>query len=394
MLGETSSIFSRAQPQRTCQCRRPQRELCDEMMLMLRLALGQQSPFAPLAHGATSVKEGVEDGLHFLTRLLLEFGDPSMGFAFIDQVASYVAEPPVAARLVPRLPLSGLAPCLQGLRIFLTSRRVIPRLRLVGLRPSLQGCSAVGARPAEEIMAITMLRQSHPTRRRRPSRWHTSLRNDSARSCRKTGSCTEGIVPQLCLKGLPPSLQGCSALGAVLDDEDELLQEIEHGSLRPSSTCSCREEVPGYVPPLYLAGLRPSLQGCSGLGAPPSEEVELNAISTSSISSSGIRLVPHLDLGGLRPSLQGCSSLGAPPSEEVSMYENSSTSRSAHRAQLWPASSVNSAWCSAHASSYQGNSTCRRRTRCRPVPQLSLVGLRVSLHGYTGLGAPPPEAVF
>merc|ERR1719375_2472445 len=152
----------------------------------------------------------------------------------------------------------------------------------------------------------------------------------------------------------------------------------------------------GLVPPLYLAGLRPSLQGCHGLGAPPSEEMCATHVSTearihciSTPSASGV--VPRLYLGGLRASLQGCSGLGAPPSEEVTAQYHTAKS------------GMYKAPCVSHQTVFSGRTprvstrhrkTPRRRPNwCRPVPQLHLAGLRVSLQGCAGLGAPPPEAV-
>merc|ERR1719199_1374512 len=123
------------------------------------------------------------------------------------------------------------------------------------------------------------------------------------------------IVPQLCLAGLPPSLQGLSAW-SVAPDEDFRSGELARLQHRKR----CMTPTPGNVPPLYLAGLRPSLQGCYGLGAPPSEE-EI-AVNDVPLIPFGPRMVPPLDLGGLRPSLQGCSGLGAPPSEEIALNDS------------------------------------------------------------------------
>lgn len=453
----THWLCSRAQPQRSLRwtlALRAQQDLCAELMLMLRLALGHQSPFTPLARGATTVKEGFHDGLdglHLLTRLLAEFGDPSMGLAFVSQVAGYVAEPVVASRLVPRLSFVGLRPSLQGiaslrfvpplslvglqpslqgiapLRIPEMEPsagqhggiRTMPQLRLMGLRPTLHGCSCLGAPPAEEAALMPKRR----SRRSRPVAQHLVSAPSMTRVTQSSSDCS---IPHLCLNGLPPSLHGCSILGAPAEEEGVYISFPSNVTPRQHPTphtpsggsAQCVSQVASLaicipipeahvatdhidlaravIPPLHLAGLRPSLHGCSGLGAPPSEQSVPNYVAMLPTGRTPSN-VPRLYLGGLRPSLQGCSGLGAPPSEEVAAHYHT-TNSGVDRGYNFS--------CSAHVSPQATSSTCpprvstcprkvlyRRRSWCKPVPQLSLAGLRVSLQGCAGLGAMPPEAV-
>jgi len=451
---------------------RTQPELCAELMLMLRLALGQQSPFTPLAHGATTVKDDVTDGLHLLTRLLAEFGDPSMGLAFVSQVAGYVAEPVLASELVPRLSFVGLRPSLQGiasLRVMpplalaglqpslqgiaplrmdpsmwqyaggaATVPRVMPQLCLIGLRPSLQGCSGLGAPPAEEVTA-TRRHQAAGSRRLLPRPVHfgsysaaASSTSAAAAASRVGGShapgsqpllrvcsCSARAVPQLCLAGLRPSLQGCSGLGAPPEEDLSFrkvlraptlhvpMAVVQEAAEQTPALCislalepsPVRPQAHGTVPPLYLAGLRPSLQGCAGLGAPPSEEMGVNCDATpaqwvvkyAATASTTPGVVPRLYLGGLRASLQGCSGLGAPPSEEVAAQYH--TAKSGMYIAPRNSSQTTLSSCPARVSTCHRKTPRRRQNWRRPVPQLPLAGLPVSLQGCAGLGAPPPEAI-
>jgi len=267
---------------------------------------------------------------------------------------------------------SQIAPCRPVATQNLTSRGVVPQLCLAGLPPSLQGCS--GFVP---LIASPMVVTRSP---------RTAAQNLT----------THGVVPQLCLAGLPPSLQGFAGLVAPPDQErDERVQELDvpMPTLQAASALILNH---GVVPPLYLAWLRPSLQGCSVLGAPPSEEVFLHnvevAVDAVGMSSAKQGPVPRLYLGGLRPSLQGCSGLGAPPSEEVAAnYHAAKSGMYAAVPQIPDQTTLSS--CSARQSTCHRKLPCRRRSWCRPVPQLRLAGLRVSLQGWRPLGAPPPEAV-
>lgn len=490
----TQWLCSQARPQRSLRwtlASRARNELFAELMLMLRLALGHQSPFSPLARGATTVKESVTDGLYLLTRLLTEFGDASMAMAFVGQVAGYVAEPFVASRLVPRLSFVGLRPSLQGIASLrgiigqvalprlsfaglqpslqgITPLRleasamyyntggiammhpIMPQLCFIGLRPSLHGCSGLGAPPAEEVAATIMFRQHRRGARQAAS---SSIQIEPCPPDATQNLTSRGVVPQLCFAGLPPSLQGCSGLGPLIHSPMVVTRSphtasqnlTTHGvvpqlclaGLPPSLQGFVSLVIPseqdsifsspqsrqfhrhvdgphspheqsiggsalilnhGVVPPLYLAGLRPSLQGCSALGAPPSEEVFLNyvEVAVNSVPSAKQGPVPRLYLGGLRPSLQGCSGLGAPPSEEVAAhYHAAKSGMYAAVPQISDQTTLPS--CPARPSTCHRKSPCRRRSWCRPVPQLRLAGLRVSLQGWQprwpGLGAPPPEAV-
>lgn len=351
---ETSSACSRGDSQRFL-LRRAQQDLCVELMLMLRLALGPRSPFAPLKRGATSVRSASRaddegSGLRLLERLLMECGDPSMGSAFVSRVARYLAEPPVVCRTVPRLSFAGLRPSLQGLRLrrMLSLGGAVPRLSLSGLRPCLQGwpdllgalspasrseASAESARSASSSEGAANRRNGRSPAGSADPGLHETIGE-------QTGSLT--VVPHLCFVGLRPSLQGSSGLLGALPSEEgareaRLRRDAVYshttrpagGSHRGNFQCcygwgsvaaaapvvvgSPRKEAvrPCAVPRLHLVGLPPSLHGSSGLGAPP-PEVFLSDFQSSAARPRQTasprkvsRKVPRLELVGLRPSLQG-----------------------------------------------------------------------------------------
>lgn len=263
----------------------------------------------------------------------------------------------------------------------LTSRGVVPQLCLAGLPPSLQGCS--GFVP---LIASPMVVTRSP---------HTATQNLT----------THGVVPQLCLAGLPPSLQGFAVLVAP-PEQDSIFSSPQrrqfhrhadgpHSPHEQSIGATSIILDHGVVPPLCLTWLRPSLQGCSALGAPPSEEVFLSyvevAVDGVGLPSAKQGPVPRLYLGGLRPSLQGCSGLGAPPSEEVAANYYAAKSGMYTACPARPSRATEN--CPARPFTCHRKLPCRRRSWCRPVPQLRLAGLRVSLQGWRPLGAPPPLAV-
>lgn len=338
---------------------RAQQDLCAEFMLMLRLALGSRSPFAPLARGATSVRssgalEREGSGLHLLERLLMEFGDPSMSLAFVGKVASYIAEPRATCRTVPRLSFAGLRPSLQGLRLSLREMLggAVPRLSLGDLRPSLQGWpDLLGAlTPASRSEASTESARSFP------SSHHSNARRSSmpeaasteqlaSRSTNKSGGLA--VVPHLSFVGLRPSLQGSSGLlGAPPSEEGSR-------EARPWRRAAERSNAPRHG----MGSQRPSSQCCHGWGSVPAAS---NSVGGPAGQEAGkARAVPRLHLGGLPPSLQGCSGLGAPPSEEVSMRLS-------------------------HGTIGRSSQLPRPRGARGIVPRLQLVGLRPSLQGWPG----------
>mmetsp|Transcript_120833 Transcript_120833/g.219728 ORF Transcript_120833/g.219728 Transcript_120833/m.219728 type:complete len:404 (+) Transcript_120833:125-1336(+) len=350
---------------------RERQELCAEFMLMLRLALGSRSPYAPLARGATSVrptggKDHEGSGLHILERLLMEFGDPSMGLAFVARVACYLAEPRTTCRTVPRLSLAGLRPSLQGLRLSLYGMLggAVPRLSLGHLRPSLQGWpDLLGAlTPASRSEASTesarsVSSSSNANVRRPPVAEAAASTEQRASGSTSNKSGGLAVVPHLSFVGLRPSLQGSSGLlGAPPSEEGSREARKSRRAAEQSSAAS-----------RHAAGSHRSRaeQCCHGWGSMP-------AASTSAVGPAGKeagkpRTVPRLHLGGLPPSLQGCSGLGAPPAEEVSMsFSHSAVARPPQ-----------------HPAPRAGRGI---------VPRLQLVGLRPSLQGWPGWV--PPAATM
>eukprot|EP00930_Biecheleria_cincta_P043099 TRINITY_DN29629_c0_g2_i1.p1 TRINITY_DN29629_c0_g2~~TRINITY_DN29629_c0_g2_i1.p1 ORF type:complete len:2869 (-),score=436.17 TRINITY_DN29629_c0_g2_i1:60-7904(-) len=345
----------------------------------------------------------------------------------------------------PEVDLQGktAGPLMLGAGVSGPKRIPVPALRMKGLRPSLQGCSGLGAPPPEEPgvgdqpgfnFAQPPLFDGESSRHTPPSSVdrskasgleHASLpplapvldapdssdddssltsptqmpgkpetEKTSASEPQRPSILSLPALPKLSVPPLPGQhAQGSTAAesaaqtptlmephpmlpqpqGHVVDSSDEDSDKsvtAKQASL-PSTTLPLpRPLVPvlgksSAVPKLSFSGLRPSLQGCSGLGAPPPEEpgqeylpdqsmepaatqnhdnVEEPAIVDSSDEDSDrsepVRevplppttlpvarplvpvlgksksSVPKLSFSGLRPSLQGCSGLGAPPPEE------------------------------------------------------------------------------
>lgn len=195
------------------------------------------------------------------------------------------------------------------------------------------------------------------------------------------------------------------------------------------------------VPRLNLTGLPPSVQGCTGLGLPPPEDLVATTVVLTppkpvaaassqkdrrlrqgvraaamafgpvegSRRASGRKQVPRLDFHGIPQSLQGCTGLGfRPPEEDITLVDmhvqpapfslrcgGDKRAKSSRDIGMSLASGI------PNASPRVGE--LRRveasdddeppMQQARKVPKLDLRDLPPSVQGCFGLGAMPPEEV-
>eukprot|EP00929_Paragymnodinium_shiwhaense_P079029 TRINITY_DN41056_c0_g1_i1.p1 TRINITY_DN41056_c0_g1~~TRINITY_DN41056_c0_g1_i1.p1 ORF type:complete len:3335 (+),score=785.03 TRINITY_DN41056_c0_g1_i1:162-10166(+) len=432
-------------------------------------------------------------------------GGSSSGGLAASGLAAVMAEPmPIVG---PALDVGPPAPVLAPpvLGVAQPKKKLVPSLRLRGLPVSLQGCSGLGAPPPEEpgygfgdaaAPGAAPMVLNDGTQAASGPLPATAAPSDEVDSSDESDSDEEAQqAPSTAAVALPPG-PGPLALGtasepvsdaperpaeatssttaaapAATTAPGETGREEDHDSdsssgydEAPSSLQAFRPmAAPKKVPGLSFAGLRPSLQGCSGLGAPPPEEpgmppgglgmlpglmngvhqangaapallpgplagpaLMFPAASGSSAATASVTSAPSLATGA---DVRGA--LAPPPPSEVghsdSAEEAAGASPSPEDATAsavpvtggGPRRSEGATVDSSDDDSSSNDGGGEQPSRGMPdlppgpilvpssgglhlglphksgglklVPKLSFNGLRPSLQGCTGLGAPPPE---
>lgn len=186
----------------------------------------------------------------------------------------------------------------------------LPRLNFGGLPPSLQGCAWLGVPPPEDVVVLELAAIA-PHEDVPPRRPHRQARVERSRTTTHRVGGVEhlGLVPQLDLAGVRQSLQGYAWLGAP-PPEDALAASFVGSRLMPESPIYANENSPARSSRCFntksasqAADLTPRMDACKS--------------TTATVLSKGAGPVPKLDLRGVRPSLQGCFGLGFLPPEET-----------------------------------------------------------------------------
>lgn len=359
----------------------------------------------------------------------------------------------IQATLPPFKPLAGAdmqgkaaGPLTLGAGVGGPKRAPVPALRMKGLRPSLQGCSGLGAPPPEEPgvgdqpgfnFAQPPLLDGESSRLTPPSSGD--------------GSKASGLEHAL----LPPLAPVLDAPDSS-DDDSPLTSPSRMPSKPETEKVSALEPQRPPLPSLPKLSMPPSGQRAQGstfdestaqtltLVEPHSTPPELQGqfvdssdedsdktptAKQASLPAMALPLprppvlvlgkssaVPKLSFSGLRPSLQGCSGLGAPPPEEPGQefLRNQATELPAMEAAAAENQDNNNMGQEAPEIVDSSDEDSDRSTPAREVPlpptglplarppvpvlgkssavpKLSFSGLRPSLQGCSGLGAPPPE---
>jgi len=259
----------------------------------------------------------------------------------------------------------------------------VPRLNLHGVPPSLQGCAGLGLPPPEDNTSVhTDFAAAPPVSVvRAAQRDHDDTRD--ARVCANTFGVESGrhcLVPKLDFHGVPLSLQGCSGLG-IAPPEDVLLEHVlppaasRPVSMRHLGTERAEQGSSSNFPesadaPRHMAHVQGSTKLPCAQACP---------------RDMPMGRVPKLNLKDLPPSVQGCYGLGLPPPEEATAalaVAQAGTHPDEHR--------TCSTLPSACGSSIRGPIVTRQRTWS--IPRLNFWGLPPSLQGWLGYAMRLPAA--
>lgn len=240
----------------------------------------------------------------------------------------------------------------------------VPTLNFRGLPPSMQGSAGLGARPPEDAGVGDALNMAPLWAVPRANMPNTdSRRITSANLAARLHGERCWPVPRLDLHGIPASLQGCAGLGAPPPEDPVAGQWIGH-----------------YVDGFFGSTSQTFLTlGSSSAELVAVGEDAFDKLRESHAPQTGV--VPRLNLRGLRPSYQGCFGLGMLPPEE---FEATTAGPSIGRS------------IQAGASGVQGNSRGSAilprtvSTSVPAVPRLDLWGIPVSLQGWVGFAVRRP----
>jgi len=283
-------------------------------------------------------------------------------------VAQVVLASTVATLIQPALPSSplmsaGPAPPVLLPPLGAAKRSAVPKLTFNGLRPSLQGCSGLGAPPPEEPghedHMAPQVTQAFPSTLQPSSvgledngqTWASSSSDDEPQTSQdqiqEQPRRLQPVVPKLSLcvpsgglSAAAPSPSAGSAVSAavgsvVAEDADHSVKAAVVSSQHPSPVLSERA-VPAVrslppVPRTPVLALGSAAHPSTSLpSSSPMREADSSSDESTSRSQEAhsgnrplrepvprrLQVVPSLSFNGLRPSLQGCSGLGAPPPEE------------------------------------------------------------------------------
>lgn len=300
-------------------------------------------------------------------------------------------QPPVE----PKLPPAALAEPKVEAKAKAGKARPVPALSLVGLPASAQGCLALGAPPPEEVSRLDPAAEAPLIAPSAPVAPAPLLEPDSS---------DEDLEDPPMMQPQPMMLQPQEPpLPPMVPPVPSVLSPLPVSKIK--------------VPALSFMGVRPSMQGCSGLGAPPPEEpgiqpeVESPFVPAvaSPISpedegpdSSDEELQAELaELG----SSSGHKAQTKPEDTDEQDDEGEMQQEPLHQVEETPKLPRDDASTSRSREetkeldssdeefgSEEGQAVgMLRSSQSSSVPKLSLAGLRSSLQGSALMGLPPPE---
>ncbi|CAK0899126.1 unnamed protein product [Prorocentrum cordatum] len=190
-------------------------------------------------------------------------------------------------------------------------------------------------------------------------------------------------VPSLSFKGLRPSLQGCSGLGAPPPEEPVGNLAPEDLAMRdpgPVLAPALREPVQSTYPGA-LSPPPPSHSDASGSSSDPEPPGPATALAAASDSSS------DPEPPGPATALAAVEEVA----DDSSSSDDAGEGGAAGSDMLRPGEGLSGRQGSGAAPAQRAGLACAAAAKPRAVPKLLFRGIRPSLQGCSGLGAPPPE---
>lgn len=234
---------------------------------------------------------------------------------------------------------------------------LVPKLQFKGLRPSLQGCSGLGAPPPEEPGTHQLFPLSSPA---------VSSANPNA------------------VKSMVTDIGGILDLNKPKGEDEPASSDSSSFDESPTSQKTPKEDLrrSGYAVPEAARGPDP-VTSCEPLRRNPPLVPKLSMFSLSTTTQASFPQADATVMATQCPSrLPGAPPILSAPVPRVqgtpilvSVPPGSDSSDESERAM--PTSTAATA--------------IQNRGKCTAVPSLSFKGLRPSLQGCSGLGAPPPE---
>lgn len=350
--------------------------------------------------------------------------------------AGHAPSPSVAPIPIPMAPMSMGGSLSLSLG---TKPRAVPKLQFRGVRPSMQGCSGLGAPPPEEPgydgvsgVSAPPTMHAHPAPGPAPHphaampKLHAGAPGEmqAARAAGLSalapvneplnepgGSCTSSTAASPRSLAASPSAEGPQSWHAPPPHEaSQALRQAAGEPWEDVSDVAAEAPIrrqPPVVPRLSMPGAggpgREASDGSDGPGGTDVSVVQSPATSRSTaVSSAFASDRQNLMLGGINPATRAVAP-GRPSQQGVSavaVFTPSPGTTSGTTAQP----GIESRPITDEDSSSSGGSSPAARSGSQPrimplvstcftkfVPKLSFFGVRQSMQGTSGLGAPPPE---